>query len=220
MRLSSGGSILRIRPADHRLARWEPGTTYIANQFAYKFAWGLSAMTMLSLPPDTEPSTAAWGAIGVPPAAMWIKDLVTWGTLDPVAAYALSLRLADARPDAEALAMDYYNQLDSQELGDPLDPAAIQAWAASVHGGGRAVAPPSVPSAITVRLSARIADGAELGRWRVVPLVRDHRIDWADVAGYVLAASELLAGWDEAVARDFDFVLDPVRSVIESARYL
>lgn len=205
------------RPLLTQVGAWHD---FIANQLAYRFTWGLSAMTMLSLPANTDPSIDVWVSAGIPPAAIWIKDLVMWGTLDPVASYVLSRRLADARPHAAALAADYYNQLDLQELGDPLDPTAIRAWAASLQGGRRAEMPPAIPSAISVRLSSRITGAVAFGRWRVVPLLRDDRIDWADVAGYVLAASEPQTGWDEGVARDYDFVLDPVESVVESERYL
>jgi len=205
------------RPSIAQVGAWHD---FIANQFAYRFTWGLSAMAMLNLPANTDPSIDAWASAGIPPAAIWIKDLVMWGTLDPVASYVLSRRLADARPDAEALAGEYYNQLDLQELGDPLDPAAIRTWAASLHASRLPETTSAIPSTISVRLSSRIADAAGLGRWRVVPLLRDDHIDWADVAGYVLAGSDRPAGWDESALREYDFVLDAVESVVESAPYL
>jgi len=177
-------------------------------------------MTLLGVPVDAEPSPEMWSAAGIPPAALWIKDLVMWGTLDPVAAYALSRRLADSRPDTEALASSYYDQLDVGELGDPLDPAAIRSWAAALQVRRRAEVSAPVPSGIAVRLSPRITDPVSFGRWRVVPLVRGDRIDWADVAGFVLAASEPLSVWNDRLAHDYDFVLNAAESVVESVPYL
>lgn len=73
-------------------------------------------MTLLSIPAGVAQSLDMWSSADIPAAALWIKDLVLWGTLEPAAAYALSRRLADARSNAEALAAEYYAQRATKRL--------------------------------------------------------------------------------------------------------
>lgn len=205
-------------PSIAQVGKWHD---FIAQEFAYRFAWGLSAMTLFGVPTNAAPSPEMWADAGLPPAALWIKDLVMWGTLEPVAAYALARRMADVRSEAEALAASYYDELDAAEIGDPLDPGAIRAWGAGRRRTGGVETPASrFPSVINAQLSPRIVAGVAFGRWRVVPLTRGGRIEWLDVAGYLLATSELLPTWDDAIARDYDFVLNTAERVVEPLPYL
>jgi hypothetical protein len=193
---------------------------FVGKWFTYNFAWGLAAMTLLSVPADAELTPDLWSLAGIPPAAFWIKDLVTWGTLDPVAAYILSRRLAYARPEAETLAARYLQQIDPGEDRDPLDPALIRSWAASLGSEPRVEPALHVPSRISVELNPRIVDRSVIRSWRVLPHTKYDQIDWVDVAGFNLATSERPPEWEPGVFREYDFVLNTVESVVESAPYL
>jgi hypothetical protein len=204
-------------PSVAQVGNWHD---FISQSFTYRFAWGLSAMTLLNVPAVGATNTDVWADAGIPPAGLWMKELVTWGTLDPVAAYILSRRVADARPEAEALALDYYGQVDTQATEDPLTPTAIQEWAASLEVARVRDLRPSVPARIGVRLNPRVADASQLGRTRVVPLTRTDHIDWADPAGYVLATSERPDDWTQDAPRRLDFMLNPTDAVVESSAYM
>jgi hypothetical protein len=176
-------------------------------------------MTLLGIPPGAA-SVESLTEAEIPPAALWIKDLVMWGTLEPVAAYLLARRVADARPDAEALARGYYSGVDVGEVGDPLDPGAIRAWAATVQEPPSRDRVRALASRIEVQLNPRVANAPSFGRWRVVPNIRDTQVDWLDVAGYLLAESGVPEGWTERAVHDYDFVLNPAERVVQATAYL
>jgi hypothetical protein len=206
-----------VHPSISQVGAWHD---FVAQQFAYRFAWGASAMTLLGVPAGAAASPEAWEEAGIPPVALWIKDLVMWGTLEPVAAYLLARRVADARPEAEALARAYYDGLDARELGDPLDPGAIRAWAAALRGQPSRDRTWTPAPRLDVRLNPRVVDARDFGRWRVVPNFGDSQIVWLDVAGYLLAQSDAPAGWTEQTLHDYDFVLNPAVGVVEATAYL
>lgn len=205
------------RPSVAQVGVWHD---FVAQQFAYRFAWGASGMTLLGIPAGATASVDALAEAGIPPAALWLKDLVTWGTLEPVAAYLLARRVADARPDAEALARRYYDELDVREMGDPLDPGAIRAWATTLQGPPSRGRVAALADRIDAQLTPHLAGAQDIGRWRVVPSGADAQIQWLDVAGYLLAESKVPAGWSEQAVHDHDFVLNTVERVVEVSPYL
>lgn len=65
---------------------------YVATNFSYRFSWGMGCM--LAIAADEahggalQPTTLeSWDDTGLPWIALWLKELIVWGTLDPVAAY-------------------------------------------------------------------------------------------------------------------------------------
>ncbi len=206
-----------IHPSVAQVGVWHD---FVSQEFAYRFAWGASAMTLLGVAPNAGATPEAWADAGIPSAALWIKDLVMWGTLEPVAAYLLSRRVADARPDAEALARTYYETSDAREVGDPLDPRTIRSWAATLQGAPSRERPTEVARRIEARLTRRVTDAEDFRRWRVLPIQRGDQIAWLDVAGYLLAESGLPAGWNQSAAHEYDFILHTAEGVVEAAPYL
>ena len=200
-------------PSAAQVAGWHD---FISSECTYKFTWGMTALMLQGIPPDVAVSPEMWAAAGIPWAAIWIKEMLLWGTLDPVAAHLLSRRVADTRAEADAVATQYYERLDMED--DPLDPANIRAWAATLTRGlGRE--DPEAPPIMTVRLIDDIQEPSDLGRWRVVPLVREGRIEWADVAGYVLGWSECPSSWVDDTAA-YDFFLDAPEGVVRPYPFL
>jgi DEAD/DEAH box helicase len=85
-------------PTVTQVGKWHD---FISTEFAYRFAWGLTAMALSALEPDVAATPDAWRDAGIPWAALWIKEMLQWGSLDPVAAYLLSRQIADTRAEAE-----------------------------------------------------------------------------------------------------------------------
>lgn len=207
----------QVRPSTSQVGAWHD---FVAQQFAYKFAWGASAMSRLGLPADATPTPEAWAAAGISPAALWIKDLVVWGTLEPAAAYLLACRLAHARPEAEALARGYYDSHESGHVADALDPGAIRAWAQTLQEPRSRASERALPSRLGVRLAPRVGGADILRRWRVVPSLREGHIAWLDVAGYLLADSLVPDGWTDTAIHQYDFVLHADEQAIYASAYL
>jgi len=61
------------RPTVAQVGAWHD---FIARSFTYRFAWGLAAMTLLSVPANDAPNADVWTDAGIPPAGSWIKELV------------------------------------------------------------------------------------------------------------------------------------------------
>ncbi|MFL5661833.1 MAG: hypothetical protein ACJ8BW_10845 [Ktedonobacteraceae bacterium] len=57
-----------------------------------------------------EPSLENWPLLGLPWIALWLKELIIWGMLEPVAAYLLSKNMEITCADAEAAAESYYSE--------------------------------------------------------------------------------------------------------------
>src|SRR6185295_8515426 len=78
-----------------------------------------------------------WPRSGLPWIAFWLKELLLWGTLEPVAAFLLARGDAIDRPSAEEAARAYYEQLpDDTIANEALDPRRIREWMTQQAGGG------------------------------------------------------------------------------------
>ena len=115
---------------------------FVAKNFIYRGAWGLGSVIGLLLDlvdENGQPLRALeisdWPNSGLPWIAFWMKELITWGTLEPVAAFLLARGDAIDRPQAEAAAAEYYETLpEGLSANDVLDPRRIRDWL-----GGRQV---------------------------------------------------------------------------------
>jgi hypothetical protein len=199
---------------------------FVAQNFIYRGAWGLgSAIGLLMEPPEGgEPiralEIADWPRSGLPWIAFWIKELLTWGTLEPVAAFLLARGDALNRTEAEADALDYYNSLPEYEL-DPnaaLDPRAIGQWVDTrrIRGNEGINAARELMIDATLVRPAGDYSATEL---IVSPLEGDDGVVWIDPAGYVVARSERPDDWP-TVPSNFEFTLDVENTTIAGTAYL
>ena len=159
-----------------------------------------------------------WPRSGLPWIAFWLKELVTWGTLDPVAAFLLARGAARDRPQAEADARAYYDQLDEDVTGnDRLDPRQIRDWVdARAPRRTDAAAAPDLLLDVTMER----AEGDYLQQTlSVFPLVDGKRIRWVDPAGYVVAHSTAPGDWTPEPAR-FRFELSIQTRTVKGTPYL
>ncbi|MBS1953392.1 MAG: DEAD/DEAH box helicase [Cyanobacteria bacterium SZAS-4] len=213
-------TLVRINwPKPEKLDDWHK---YVRTYFINRASWGVGAAIALvadeMLGEQTQPlDIKEWKKLDLPWVVFWFKELLTWGTLDPVAAYILSRSLATTRGAAKSLASKYYEEkkLDSPPV-DLLDPKVVSDWVdkqTTSSGVDR-----SVRSDFSVRL-ARDFSKYQGGSIRVLPIRRDNLIHWIDPAGYLLAISRDEEG-TEVYFGSFDFVLDPKVAKVNAKPYL
>ena len=161
---------------------------------------------------------ADWPRSGLPWIAFWLKELILWGTLDPVAAFLLARGTVVDRPQAEAEALAYYAELPKDiTANDYLDPRRIRDWVEA-----KRIRPERPARVRAMQVNAdlvRERAAYQRERLEVFPLDIDDQINWIDPAGYVVARSPRPAAWLDAPG-DFDFELDIANGVVNCESYL
>ncbi|MFH1047647.1 MAG: DEAD/DEAH box helicase [Patescibacteria group bacterium] len=199
---------------------------YASKNFTYKANWvlgGLTAALMDELSDDgraTALSIARWPETGLPWISFWLKELLTWGTLDPVAAFLLARGSVTSRVKAEATARGYYDSVSAEVSdNDKLDPRRIRDWLES-QSGWRAIPSDESPTEIMVDLVRDRADYVERSI-RVLPqLQRAGGVRWSDAAGYVVATSVRNDDSFLDMQDKKDYVLHTEECKISVSRYL
>lgn len=206
-------------PKPEKLDDWHK---YVRTYFINRASWGVGAVIALvadeMLGEQTQPlDIKEWRRLDLPWVVFWFKELLTWGTLDPVAAYILSRSLATTRGAAHSLASQYYEEKTAESpFADLLDPKLISDWVdrqATTSGSDR-----SLRADYSVRL-ARDFLNYRGGPIRVLPVRRNDVIHWVDAAGYLLASSFDDEG-TEFYFGSFDFMLDPKSAKVNAKPYL
>jgi len=212
---------LSAQPAPGDITNWYD---FVAQNFVYRGAWGLGSIIglLLDAADGEQPIRALeiedWPRSGLPWIAFWIKELITWGTLDPVAAFLLARGDAIDRPQAEADARAYYDSLPQDvDANDMLDPRQIRNWMDARRV--RAEEPSAIREfAIEANLARPAADYLR-PRLSVSPLEIDDRLIWIDPAGYTVAHSERPPEWPQRPS-SFDFELSIADARIVGETYL
>jgi hypothetical protein len=212
---------LDTQPEPNQITNWYE---FVAQNFIYRAAWGLGSLIGLLLDgEDGELSIRAleiddWPRSGLPWIAFWMKDLLTWGTLDPVAAFLLARGDAIDRPQAEAEAQNYYEiwPKDS-DPNDILDPRQIRDWI------GERRAHQNQAEAITeleigVELTHPITEYLSSSLW-VTPISVDDDFEWIDPAGYTVARSKKPPSWPED-SLSIEFRLGVQQSKVVGSPYI
>jgi hypothetical protein len=198
-----------IQPSIAQISRWHQ---YVSQNFGYRFNWGLGSVISLAAEEafgDLAPTLKDWPKTGLPWAAFWMKELIIWGTLDPVAAYLLARRVEVTRDDAERRAKEYYDQQpDWQGPDEMLNATRIQRWAAEIPGRVEKLSIPNPPTSIQVHQLLGDFSQASREKWRVVPVETESQIYWFDLAGVALAVSDKTERWLPEFLDAYDFILD------------
>jgi hypothetical protein len=209
-------------PGPKKVSAWYD---YVATNFGYRFAWGIGCVLALAANDAhdgvLQPTTLEeWPELDLPWIALWLKELIVWGTLDPVTAYLLGRGKANTRDEANALADQYYSAHGNLEPDAQLNPKTIRRWANKLlrTGGSTAPSDPVIPS--DVRLERDFSASRNGTEWRVLPADHGTRLRWVDPAGYLLATSERPPGWSAVYLDKFDFFLDVDRQAIRIEPYL
>lgn len=210
-------------PAANKVAVWH---RYIGTYFNYRFCWGLGSIIGYAFDLRSEAglqpsSLELWDEIGLPWIVFWLKELVSWGSLDPVVTFLLARGLEATRSDAKASSASYYESEFAGRYTEVLDPRAIREWTESVYTVRSHRQEKDVNRQFDVMFED--ANLSSLDReFRVIPVFREDKVLWMDIAGYDLASSaestaEAVAQLDMAT---HDFVLHTKDSIVTVQPYL
>ena len=212
---------LKKQPKPKELGPW---FAFVADNFIYRGNWGLGSLVGVLMDqgdaagPVDALTMDDWPRSGLPWIGFWLKELVNWGTLDPVAAFLLARGNARDRAQAEADAEDYYAQLgDEAEANDKLDPRRIRDWVEA-----RRVSAPPRPTSRDITLDIRLERPARdylARRLSVLPLVSGDALTWIDPAGYAVSSCDRPADWDDQPTR-YRFELSVNRRQVTGEAYL
>lgn len=219
---------------DPNTAQRKPTTTQIStwhssiNQnFVYRFNWGLGSVIALAIDEAfggelVESSLENWSQTGLPWIVFWMKELIVWGTLEPVAAYLLAKQKVITRKQAEELAKTYYQYIYERETktDEYLNAVNIKNWVEqSFSDVNRHSDKPKPPKQINVNL-LRDFSKAPSKNWRVVPVEIDDNIQWFDLAGFSLAVCQKPENWQSDFLNTYDFTLEAENKIVSSKVYV
>jgi len=196
---------------------------YVYRNFLYKFNWGLGSIISLAWDEvhglNVESTLQDWPLLQLPWVVFWMKELITWGTLDPVAAYLLAKNTKTTRKDAEEAATEYYTTAYHPDPDELLNASLIRNWVDSRFRSPLGVSPQRPPRNIPVTL-LRDFGKVSIKTWKVIPAVIEDKIQWLDPAGFPLAMCDRPKLWESSYSRDYDFTLDASNKVVASTPYL
>ncbi|UVF21350.1 DEAD/DEAH box helicase [Microvirga terrae] len=208
-------------PRPNEITTW---FDFVSQNFIYRGSWGLGSIIglLLDSTDGSQPIKALeisdWPRSGLPWIAFWLKELLTWGTLDPVAAFLLARGDAIDRAGAEEAAQYYYAGLAADiDPNDALDPRAIRDWAQAQR-----VSTPELSAIRQFIIRARLERPAENYRksqMTVAPIDVDEGLTWIDPAGYTVARSAKPSDWPRTPA-SYSFELDVADSTVVGEAYL
>ena len=213
---------LPSQPTPNDITNWYE---FVSQNFVYRGTWGLGSIIGLFL--DTtggnhQPVHAIeigeWPRSGLPWIAFWIKELITWGTLDPVAAFLLARGDAIDRPQAEHDARVYYDGLPPNiNANEKLDPRRVRNWLDAQRIRYEEAA--AVREFTIQGTLERPTTDYRQPRVTVSPLEAQDQLIWIDSAGYKVARSNRPTDWPQDPS-SFDFELTVQDAVIVGNAYL
>lgn len=214
-------STLARQPRPNEVTNWY---AFVANNFIYRGTWGLGSVIglLLDTTDDGQPiralEIADWPMSGLPWIGFWLKELISWGTLDPVAAFLLARGDAVDRLQAEFDAKAYYEgRPASEDANALLDPRTIRAWVEE-RKPARVARLGITTIAIEVEC-VRPVEAYRQQRLVVLPLIEADAIVWLDPAGYEVARSVKPGEWPDEPAL-FQFELLVAMSFVIGEPYL
>ena len=197
---------------------------YVSQNFGYRFTWGLGSVLALAVDAAhggilVESTLEDWPLLELPWIAFWLKELIIWGTLDPVAAYLLAKNIKTTRRDAEEAAALYYNEQYPPITDELLNAVTIRNWTDTQFRQaqmGTSKRPPEHIKVELVRDFSKVAND----QWRVIPVVVENDIHWFDPAGFPFAICRKPKNWESYYLNTYDFVLNTSYAVVASIAYL
>ncbi|QRR14983.1 DEAD/DEAH box helicase [Burkholderia sp. MS389] len=219
--LAAGTLSPKQRPHADDSPKW---FKFANDNFIYRGSWGLGGLISLLMDsvdgggPVRALEIDDWPRSGLPWIAFWLKELVNWGTLDPVVAFLLARGNSVDRQKAEAEAKLYYEERSTVvDANDLLDPREIRDW---VRGRRATSEPAGTRADITVPAElVRPADHFLVENVSVSPLPSVDGLSWLDPAGHVVAKSEKPEKWVDS-PNDYDFDLQVKTAMIVGSAYL
>jgi hypothetical protein len=206
-------------PQPGEIGRWYG----LANEaFAFKMSWAVGSAILTSLPEVAFGETLGERvqASGTPWLALWLRDMLTLGCLDPIQAAVYGSSLANTREEAASIAAGYYALNGNDRSDSILDYSTVSVWLArrrTEAGLGR-----DLNGDLQNRYAVEvIADNLPQGTstFRVWPQVNDGGVLWREVSGYPIASSTENAE-RMAFSHDLDYSLDTLTQTVTASPYL
>jgi hypothetical protein len=206
-------------PKPNSVSRWYD---FSSRHFIYGLNWAIGSIIGSILERDGGEGQILerWEHCALPWSVMWYKDMVSWGTLDPIASFALTRKEAFTRPVASDIASQYWEAVD--EINDAaLEPKRVAEWMRGREQKRSAVEEDqSLPhSEITVALTEDFTEHFGT-KFRVLPAMNGQQIDWYDPAGFLLARSDVPDNWHGLKTTETDFILDPSSEIVAWQDYI
>lgn len=211
-------------PSEKDISKWHK---YVSENFIYRLNWGLGSVIALTMEPANEKTSEDdfpifsfddWSRL--PWIVFWLKELIFWGTLEPMAAYLLAHSMAVTRAEASKMAQGYYTeQIRSQLPNEQLNPVRIRKWALQQHKGNISATSPDQFSPVQIRLLRDFSKTTKRD-WRVVPVMTDNEVHWFDLAGFPLAVSPKLENWEARYLEIWDFKLNVIDKVVSAENFV
>lgn len=213
-----------VRPTDTTVAKWQKD---INSNFIYKFNWGFGSVVSLAIDEAfggqvLEPRLEDWPLTELPWVVFWMKEIIMWGTLEPVAAFLLArVDAVTTRAEAEIRAVQYNAEVANEEPNERLNAVRIRDWVQrefpqQSRNENRA----RPPMQIRVSRLLRDFDRFPSRHWQVIPVEDGDGITWIDPAGFPLATSSRPEHWENDFLNRWDFKLNPEGNVVLTTRYL
>ncbi len=207
------------QPSESSISRWY---NFASKYFIYRLNWALGSITSSILESDGGEGEIMdrWQLSGLPWSVLWFKDMVSWGTLDPLVSYVMSERKALTRLEAAGIAADYWTSIDARS-DSVLDPRNVANWMERRENTTNT----PINQFLFPRRRIRVElledfSGYEGPDLNVFPCIEENQINWYESAGYMIARSEKPDGWGEFSIKEIDFTLVPSTSIIFSKSYI
>ncbi len=192
---------------------------FISKEFLYKFARNISAFISLSLLGKDDIKGNQKEKTGLPWIIFWLKDIMTWGTLDPVAAYVMANDASIAtRKDAQNIAQDYYNAYIHINDDEIFNPETIKKWYQEYRLQHNETFKKKHVYNIN-KIEVELYRDPMLytqPQYRVIPIIKNDKMYWIDVAGYTMAVSAIR---DVDVHKN-DYLLSLSENCVISYKYI
>ena len=212
---------LEEHPSPKEITKW---FDYVSKNFIYQSSWGLGSLIAVVLndndfAPIRPMNIDDWSRAGLPWIAFWMKELFTWGTLEPVAAFLLARGDTKTRGEAEQKAQEYYDSRPAKTYAnDLLDPRAIlRVWAQETRPSQ-----PTLREPVDFEQLVRLTRERDIYRYHqvyVTPIVVNGGWTWIDKAGYDVAKGPI----NEDVrlnVEQYEFTLDVSHTKVTGRQYL
>ncbi len=118
------------KPEPKNVWKWHK---FSSTTFGYYTNWVLGGMIALATEEAnpgqlSEWSLGDWPKTGLPWIVFWLKELMLWGALEPVASDLLARGVTATRAAAQRQAQSYYRQWAGLSANDLLNPSAVRNW--------------------------------------------------------------------------------------------
>ncbi len=117
------------------------------------------------------------------------------------------------RQEATEIAKGYWSQVDLDEGDILLDPRKVQKWFSKDIAKKKVLSFGYADVSISIESLADI-NNLPTTTWRVLPVVSDNSIKWYDVAGYLLAKSDIPKKWEKLSGKNCNYILHTMKNKV------